>query len=111
MTPLRPNRPTVRTALAVLALGLLTTALTGCGGDDGPEAQGEQPGFAGYTRDPAPSVAEVQLPDADGEGTVDFVAADGAEPAVVTLAGADEIEVALGDDHYRLPATMKAAAR
>ena len=24
---------------------------------------------------------------------------------------ADEIEVALGDDHYRLPATMKAAAR
>jgi hypothetical protein len=44
----------------------------------------------------------------DGRGVV---AADGAEPAVVTLAGADEIEVALGDDHYRLPATMKAAAR
>lgn len=44
----------------------------------------------------------------DGRGVV---AADGAEPAVVTLVGTDEIEVALGDDHYRLPATMKAVAK
>jgi hypothetical protein len=44
----------------------------------------------------------------DGRGVV---AADGAEPAVVTLVGKDEIEVALGDDHYRLPATIKAAAK
>ena len=36
------------------------------------------------------------------------VAADGAEPAEVTLVGQDEIEVAIGDDHYRLPATAKA---
>ncbi len=43
----------------------------------------------------------------DGRGVV---AADGAEPAMVTLVGSDEIEVAVGDDHYRLPATMKGAA-
>ncbi|WBH16399.1 hypothetical protein [Sphingomonas radiodurans] len=41
----------------------------------------------------------------DGRGVV---AADGAEPAAVTLVGTDEIEVAIGDDHYRLPATLKA---
>lgn len=41
----------------------------------------------------------------DGRGVV---AADGAEPAVVTLIGTEEIEVAIGEDHYRLPATMKA---
>lgn len=40
----------------------------------------------------------------DGRGVV---AADGAEPATVAIAGRDEIEVALGDDHYRLPATVK----
>jgi hypothetical protein len=44
----------------------------------------------------------------DGRGVV---AADGAEPAKVTLVGQDEIEVALGDDHYRLPATRKVAAK
>lgn len=41
----------------------------------------------------------------DGRGVV---AADGAEPAQVTLVGQDEIEVAIGEDHYRLPATAKA---
>jgi hypothetical protein len=40
----------------------------------------------------------------DGRGVE---AADGAEPAEVAIAGRDEIEVALGDDHYRLPATIK----
>jgi hypothetical protein len=44
----------------------------------------------------------------DGRGVI---AADGAEPAEVTLVGRDEIEVAIGNDHYRLPATMKAAAK
>jgi hypothetical protein len=44
----------------------------------------------------------------DGRGVI---AADGAQPAEVTLVGTDEIEVALGDDHYRLPATIKAAAK
>ena len=42
----------------------------------------------------------------DGRGVV---AADGAQPAQVTLVGANEIEVALGDDIYRLPATVKAS--
>lgn len=41
----------------------------------------------------------------DGRGVV---SADGAEPAQVTLVDAGEIEVALGDDIYRLPATVKA---
>ena len=40
----------------------------------------------------------------DGRGVV---AADGAETAQVTLRGAGEIEVALGGDRYRLPATVK----
>ncbi|MEH3159622.1 MAG: hypothetical protein PGN08_12270 [Sphingomonas taxi] len=39
----------------------------------------------------------------DGRGVV---AADGAEPARVTLAEADAIDVAIGDDRYRLPATI-----
>ena len=37
----------------------------------------------------------------DGSGVV---AADGAEPALVTLQGPDQIEVAIGDTRYRLPA-------
>ena len=40
----------------------------------------------------------------DGRGVV---AADGAERAKVSLAGGDMIEVALGGDRYRLPATIK----
>ena len=40
----------------------------------------------------------------DGRGVI---AADGAERAVVTVIGSGEIEVALGGDRYRLPATVK----
>lgn len=40
----------------------------------------------------------------DGRGVV---AADGAETAKVSIVGADQIEVALGEDRYRLPATIK----
>ncbi|MDO7841275.1 hypothetical protein [Sphingomonas immobilis] len=40
----------------------------------------------------------------DGRGVV---AADGAEKAVVTVIGDGQIEVALGGDRYRLPATVK----
>jgi len=43
----------------------------------------------------------------DGRGVV---AADGAEKALVTIVGAGEIEVAIGGDRYRLPATIKGAA-
>ena len=43
----------------------------------------------------------------DGRGVV---AADGAETALVTPLGPNEIEVALGDARYRLPATVKPAA-
>jgi hypothetical protein len=41
---------------------------------------------------------------ADGRGVV---AADGAEPAKVTVIGRGRIEVAIGGDRYRLPATLK----
>jgi len=44
----------------------------------------------------------------DGRGVV---AADGAEPAIVTPAGEGLIEVAIGNDRYRLPATVKSASR
>lgn len=40
----------------------------------------------------------------DGRGVV---AADGAEPAKVQIVDGDEIEVAIGGDRYRLPATVK----
>ena len=40
----------------------------------------------------------------DGRGVI---AADGAEKAVVTVIGSGEIEVALGGDRYRLPATVR----
>ena len=43
----------------------------------------------------------------DGRGVV---AADGAESAKVTLVGDGRIEVAIGGDRYRLPATVKAKA-
>ena len=43
----------------------------------------------------------------DGRGVV---AADGAEKAVVTVLGSDSIEVALGGDRYRLPATVRNGA-
>jgi hypothetical protein len=39
----------------------------------------------------------------DGRGVV---AADGAEPAKVTVLGPGRIEVAIGGDRYRLPATV-----
>lgn len=41
----------------------------------------------------------------DGRGVI---AADGAEPAIVSIIGNGEIEVAVGGDRYRLPATVKA---
>lgn len=40
----------------------------------------------------------------DGRG---IAAADGAEPAKVTVIGPGRIEVAIGGDRYRLPATVK----
>lgn len=40
----------------------------------------------------------------DGRGVV---AADGAQPAVVSVAGDRMIEVAIGSDRYRLPATIR----
>ncbi len=40
----------------------------------------------------------------DGRGVV---AADGADPAAVTLLGDQRIEVAIAGDRYRLPATVK----
>ena len=44
----------------------------------------------------------------DGRGVT---AADGAEPAIVSVAGENRIEVAIGGDRYRLPATVRAGAQ
>ena len=44
---------------------------------------------------------------ADGRGVV---AADGAEAALVSVIGADRIEVAIASDRYRLPATVRGGA-
>ncbi len=43
----------------------------------------------------------------DGRGVV---TADGADVATVKIVGADAIEVTVGDDRYRLPATVKGQA-
>jgi hypothetical protein len=43
----------------------------------------------------------------DGRGVT---AADGAEAATVSLVGANRIAVAIGDDRYELPATVKATS-
>jgi len=43
----------------------------------------------------------------DGRGVI---AADGAEPAQVTIPDAGSIDVAIGDSRYRLPATIKGGA-
>lgn len=43
----------------------------------------------------------------DGRG---LLAADGAEPARVELTDQDEIDVTIGNDQYRLPATRRAGA-
>ena len=43
----------------------------------------------------------------DGRGVI---AADGAEPAKVSVLAGNEIEVALGGNRYRLPATVKGGA-
>jgi len=44
---------------------------------------------------------------ADGRG---LITADGAEPARVSIVGDAEVEVAVGDDRYRMPATIQGAA-
>jgi hypothetical protein len=43
---------------------------------------------------------------ADGRGVV---AADGADPAVVSVIGGNRIEVSIAGDRYQLPAALKAA--
>ena len=44
----------------------------------------------------------------DGRGVV---AADGADPAIVTIVEDDQIEVSIAGDRYRLPATVKGASQ
>ncbi len=44
----------------------------------------------------------------DGRGVI---AADGAEPALVTPLNDGMVEVAVGSDRYRLPATVKASGK
>lgn len=68
---------------------------------------------ADLARGPAGTIVTVRNPDGgfhrlliakDGRGVI---AADGAQPARITPVEADSIEVAIGPDRYRLPATVK----
>ena len=82
MSARRPHRAAFRSALlvpAVLVSVALVAGLAACGGGDEPAtADTTERGLSGYRRDPAPSVAEVRLPAAKGDGEVDFVASEGA---------------------------------
>lgn len=120
----------MRTPLLLLTLGL---ALAACGRRDGEQAAFAEaaddadriacrvdgaPAFApacAVERSMGPQGLELTvrhpgggfrrlLVTRDGRGVI---AADGADKAVVTLAGDGQIEVALGADRYRLPATVK----
>lgn len=96
-TAQRPaGRPDARVECAVSGSGLFERACTveQSAGDDG-------------------AVLTLRAPDGsfrrllvtrDGRGVV---AADGAEPARVTPLGEDRIQVAIGRDRYRLPATVR----
>jgi hypothetical protein len=68
------------------------------------------------SRGPEGTILTIRQPDGgfrrlliatDGRGVV---AADGAEPAEVTALADDRIEVAIGGDRYRLPATVRPGA-
>jgi hypothetical protein len=115
--------------LAVIGVAMLAA----CGGPpaqpgaDSPAAQGQAPaddgmadcaigGSDAWARDCTVEVAGEMLtirhPDGgfrrfrllrDGRG---LAAADGAEPARVTISGAGQIDVAAGADRYRLPARI-----
>lgn len=105
-----------------------SAALASCGGVNADTARGDRiacalagsEGFADDCRIERSSGSEgtiltVRHPDGgfrrltittDGRGVI---AADGAEPALVTPLAEGLIEVTLGDARYRIPATVKAA--
>ena len=105
-------------------LAVLLPLLAACGGPPGPEAASRiecaVDGATVFTRvctverSPGPAARfTIRAPSGsfrrllvttDGRGVV---AADGADPAVVTLLGDNRIEVAIAGDRYRLPATVK----
>jgi protein SCO1/2 len=60
-----------RAVAAAFAAILLATVLSACGEDEpssSPDTTEESSGLSGYTREPTPSVAEVQLPLVNGAG-------------------------------------------
>jgi protein SCO1/2 len=66
-------------ALAMVAAALVVVGC-GDGGDDepaSPDTTEESSGLSGYTREPTPSVADVQLPLVDGAGDLPAAAAPG----------------------------------
>ena|SRR5687767_3754741 len=105
-------------------LAALLPLLTACGGPSAPKADARiecaVEGAAAFARvctierTPGPDVLfTIRAPSgsfrrlaatSDGRGVM---AADGAEPATVRIVGKDLIEVAIGGDRYRLPATIR----
>ncbi|MGC4252543.1 MAG: hypothetical protein QM605_14045 [Sphingobium sp.] len=114
----------------MIGAGLLCLALSACGkqASDGGQAASDDGKIecamgakAGWARD---CVAERQgdvllLRHADGgfrrfaivKDGRGLVPADGAEQAQVDISGDRQIELTVGDDRYRLPATIAGAAR
>lgn len=105
-------------------LAALLPLITACGGPPAPQAASRiecaVDGAADFARvctierSPGPDVLfTVREPSgsfrrlvatSDGRGVM---AADGAEPATVRIVGPDLIEVSIGGDRYRLPATVR----
>jgi protein SCO1 len=78
MTALRRpvrRRPVLRRAV-LATLVLVSFVGAACGGDEG-AGDSESADYSGYTRDPAPSVLGVSLPDAGGGDEVEMSAAPG----------------------------------
>lgn len=79
----RPLRPSPGGLTAFLLACLVALVAAACGDDGGSAEPGDDGGsvdeeaFAGYSRDPAPSVASVTLPLADGSGEASLVADPG----------------------------------
>lgn len=64
--------------VAALAAIVLALALVGCGDESSsPDTTEESSGLSGYTREPTPSVAEVQLPLVGGAGDLPAAAEQG----------------------------------
>lgn len=108
----------LRPCVVVAALAAVTLALAACGGDDGGSSDGAA-GTVGYTRDPAPRVDGIPLPDmsqggapfavtapADGVLLVYFGFTNCPDVCPTTLSNVRSALAELGDDAARVEVAM-----